>query len=145
MNSVQTVTLNSAQSQNWVGCTVRTPRTQECPFRGRCCAHSRLVASMSHAQPAQVAHAGRTLVATRSGSLPPGRDHTSMLQHQGNQNHVATLNRCRDTIQTTPCRDIKSVSRHRFSCPVPKPGRDVLFPSRDLLKLRLCRDIVSMS
>ena len=49
-NSVQTVTVNSALSQNWVVCTVRTPRNQvahtlraQCPGRGRCCAHSRLV------------------------------------------------------------------------------------------------------
>ena len=91
------------------------------------------------------AHAGRALVATRPGSLPPGHDLTSMSRHQGSQNHVATSNQCRDTTQTTPCRDIKSVSRHRFSCPVPKPGRDVLFPGHDLLKFPLCRDIVSMS
>ena len=62
MNSVQTVTLNSALSQNWVGCTVRTPRTQvartlraQCPGRGRCCTHNKQVARMSRAQPAQVA------------------------------------------------------------------------------------------
>ena len=61
------------------------------------------------------AHAGRALVATRPGSLPPGRDLTSMSRHQGSQHHVATSDRCRDTIQTTPCRDIKLVSRHRFS------------------------------
>ena len=91
------------------------------------------------------AHAGRALVTTRPGSLPPGRELTSMSQHQGSQNHVATSNRCRDTTQTTPCRDIKSVSRHRFSCLVTKPGHDVLFPGRDLLKFRLGRDIVSMS
>ena len=62
MNSVQTVTLNSALSQNWVGCTVRTPRTQvactlraQCPCRGRCCAHSKFVVCMSRARPTQVA------------------------------------------------------------------------------------------
>ena len=76
MNSAQTVTLNSTLSQNWVGCTVRTPRTQvactlraQCPCRGHCCAHCKLVARMSHAQPAQVAHsacAGRALSVRRS-------------------------------------------------------------------------------
>ena len=80
--------LNSALSQNWVGCTMRTPRTQvartlrvQCPCRGCCCAHSKLVACMSRAQPAQVArsacagraHVGCALVATRSGSLPQAR------------------------------------------------------------------------
>ena len=61
LNSVQTVTLNSALSQNWVVCTVRTPRNQvartlrvQCPGSGRCCVHSRLVARMSRARPAQV-------------------------------------------------------------------------------------------
>ena len=49
---------------------------------------------------------------------------------QGSQNHVATSNRCRDTTQATPGRDLKTGSRHRFSCPAPsqvatpKPGRD---------------------
>ena len=92
-----------------------------------CRAHVARVASSGRA------HAGRALVVT------------SMSRHQGSQNHVTTSNRCRDTTQTTPCCDIKSVSQHRFSCPVPKPGRYVLFPGRDLLKFRLCRDIVSMS
>ena len=44
------------------------------------------------------AHARRALVATRPGSLPPGRDLTSMSRHQGSQNHVATSNRCRDIV-----------------------------------------------
>ena len=57
-------------------------------------------------------HAGCALVATRPCSLPPSRDLTSMSRHQGSQNHVATSNRCRYTTQTTPCRDIKSVSRN---------------------------------
>ena len=58
----QTVTANSALKQNWVGCTVRTPKTQvartlraQCPGRGHCCTHNKLVARMSRAQPAQVA------------------------------------------------------------------------------------------
>ena len=124
MDSVQTVTPNSALSQNWVGCTVRTPRTQvartlhaQCPCRGRCCAHSKLVARTASAGRA---HAGRALVATRPGSLPPGRDLTSMLRHQGSQHHVATSNQCRDTIQTTPCRDINRC-RNIVSLPTPLP------------------------
>ena len=119
MNSVQTVTLNNAPSQNWVGCTVRTPRTQiartlraQCPCRGRCCAHTARAVPMSwallraqqacrahvaRAASASRAHAGRALVATRPGSLPPrSRPHFD----------VATPR------QPESCRDIKSVSRH---------------------------------
>ena len=59
--------------------------------------------------------------------------------------HVATSNWCRDIAQSTPGRDLQTGSRHRFSCSAPKPGRDFIFPSRDLLELHLCRDIVSMS
>ena len=147
------MTLNSALSQNWVGCTVRTPRTQvartlraRCPCRGRCCAHNKLVERMSRAQPAQVAHAGRALVATRPGSLPPSCDLTSMSRHQGSQNHVATSNRCRDTTQNALGRDLKTGSRHQTSCcqstqvatsiscrdlTLTRPGRD----------LKSCRDL----
>ena len=134
--------VHSAHTQN-PGCvhTVRAVPMSWALLRAQQACRAHVASSASAGR----AHAGHALVATRPGSLPPGRDLTSMSRHQGSQNHVATSNRCRDTTQTTPCRDIKSVSRHRFSCPVPKPGRDVLFPGRDLLKLRLCRDIVSMS
>ena len=132
MNSVQTVTLNSELSQNWVGCTVRTPRTQvapplrsQCPCRGRCCAHSKLVARMSRAQPTQVTrsacvgrvHSAQVVGACRDLSLlrpSPGQVATSW-----RLNHVATSNWCCDTTQATPCRDLKKGSRHRFSCPAP--------------------------
>ena len=142
MNSVQTVTLNSALSQNWVGSTMRTPRTQVA--RAHCVHSAHVVGAAAHtaslslacrahvsrAARAGRAHAGRALVATRPGSLSPGRDLTSMSRPQGSQNHVATSNRCRDTTQTTPCRDIKSVSRHRFSCPHRCPYRDIKMMSR---------------
>ena len=156
MNSVheqlpQTVTANSALNQNWVGCTVRTPRTQvahtaravprswallRAQQAGR--AHVARTASAGHA------HAGRALVATRPGSLHPGRDLTSMSRHQGSQNHVATSNRCHDTTQTTPCRDIKSVSRHRFSCPTQARWRHQ-DQVATFLEMNLCRDINFMS
>ena len=83
MNNVQTVTLNSALSQNWVGCIVCTPRTQvactlraQCPCRGCCCAQSRLVAPMSRAQLAQVARMlGVHLSRHAQAACPkPGRD-----------------------------------------------------------------------
>ena len=90
----------------------------------------------------------RALVPTRPGSLPPGRDLTSMSRHQGSQNHVATSNRCRDIEVAknmsrhqidvaTPTRTLRVatsnfMSRHRLSCPAssqvatPEPGRDLL-------------------
>ena len=115
------MTANSALNQNWVGCTVRTPRTQvartlraQCPGRGRCCAHNKQVARMSCPTSAGRGHAGRALVATRPGRMPPGRDLTLMSRHQGSQNHVATSNRCRDIVspgQPKPGRDIKTRSR----------------------------------
>ena len=77
------------------------------------------------------AHAGHALVATRPGSLPPGRDLTSMSQHQGSQNHVATSNRCRD-IEVA-----KNMPRHQIDVATPprtlqvvtsKRGRDTKPP-----------------
>ena len=118
MNSIQTVTLNSALSQNWVGCTVRTLRTQaactlrvQCPCRGRCCEHRRLVARILRAQPAQVARMlGVHLSRHAQAACPLGRDLTSMSRHQGSQHHVATSNRCRDIVSLpTPL----PMSRHQ--------------------------------
>ena len=66
-----------------------------------------------------------------------GRDIKSQ---QGSQNHVATSNRCRDTTQATPGRDLKTGSRHRFSSPAPS---QVATPNQvaTLLETNLCRDI----
>ena len=132
----QTVTANSALKQNWVGCTVRTPKTQvahtlraQCPGRGRCCAHNKLVTRMSRAQPTQVARsacAGHALWCPGRGrkSRPP-----FLVQPQAKSRHhfqvatswrltyVATSNWCHDTAQATPGRDLQTRSRHRFSCP----------------------------
>ena len=137
MNSVQTVTLNSALSQNWVGCTVRTPRTQvartlrtvpmswallRAQQAGR--AHVARTASAGRA------HARRALVETRPRQpTPRSRPHFD----------VATSR------QPESCRDIKLMSRHHpeHSRSRPKngvatpnllspihPGRDVHFLSR---------------
>ena len=134
MNNVQTVTLNNAPSQNWVGCTVRTPRTQvartlraQCPCRGHCYSHNKLIA---RAASAGRAHTGCALFATRPGNLPPGRDLTSMSRHQGSQNHVATSNRCRDTTQNTPGRNLKFHVATLSLLPSLKPGRDTRTRSR---------------
>ena len=85
------------------------------------------------------AHAGHALVATRPGSLRPGRNLTSMSRHQGSQNHVATSNRCRD-IEVA-----RNMSRHQIDVTTPPrtlqvatpnllspihPGRDIHFLSR---------------
>ena len=90
------------------------------------------------------AHAGRALVVTRPGNLPPSRDLTSMSRHQGNQNHVATSNRCRDTTQNTPRRDLKTGSRHQTSCcQSTQVARSI--SCRDLTLTRPGRDLKSFS
>ena len=139
MNSVQTVTLNSALSQNWVGCTVRTSRTQvartlhtQCPCCGRCCAHSRLVASMSWEQPTQVARsawAGRAHSAQVMGacrdlsplSIPrPGRDIVPRSRPPEQLSQVAT---------SIPCRDLPSAQLKQPRSRPQKWGRDTSFHS----------------
>ena len=106
--------------------------------------------ALLRAQQACHAHVARMLSVHLSqynpGSLPPGRNLTSMSRHQGSQNHVATSNRCRDTTQNTLGRDLKTGSRHQtsyrqstqvatsISCrdlTMTKPGRD----------LKSCRDL----
>ena len=149
MNSALEQCPNSVLSQNWVGCTVRTPRTQvkrtlraQCPCRGHCCAHNKLVAHIARPASTGRTHAGRALVTTRPGSLPPGRDLTSMSRHQGNQNHVATSNRCRDTTQNAPGRDLKTGSRHQTSCRQSTQVATSIF-CRDLTLTRPGRDLKS--
>ena len=58
--------------------------------------------------------------------------------------HAATSNRCRDTTQATPCCDIKSVSRHCFSCPAQARSRHQVQVAT-FLETNLCRDINFMS
>ena len=144
MNSVQTETLNSALSQNWVGCTVRTPRTQvactlrsQCPCRGRCCTHSKLVAIMSRPQPAQVPRstcAGRVhstpVVGACRDLLPlssprPGRDIISRSRPPGRLSQVAT---------SIPCRDLPSAPPKLPRSLPQKWGRDTSFhrPARTM-------------
>ena len=156
------MTTNSALNQNWVGCTVRTPKTQvartlraQCLSRGRCCAHGkqvRLVALAAAPAPVMTQSPSRDTQFQQARSRPQIDVATSLCSFhinapvatpnlgrdtkppQGIQNHVATSNRCRDTTLATPGRDLKTGSRHRFSCPAPsqvatpKPGRD---PPRD--------------
>ena len=147
MNSVQTVTLNSVLSQNWVGCTVRTPRTQvartlraQCPCRGRCCAHSRLVA---RAASAGRAHAGSALVATRPSSLPQVATPTEQARSQPQEQQARSR---RQSMSRPPgrlslCRDISFMSRHQS--PTGQVATSV--PCRDLLETNLCRDVKMMS
>ena len=122
------MTLNSALSQNWVGCTVRTPKTQvartlraQCPGRGRCCTHSKLVARLSRLQPAQVARIAPRPWAQVVTSFPcpvpgqvvtpkPGRDPSGDYPMSRHQFHVATS----------------------FLHTVGFPGRDAKNPGRDL-------------
>ena len=89
---------------------MRTPRTQveltlraQCPGRGRCCAHSRLVARMSRAQ-----------VATSLPCPAPCQ--------------VATSFPGRDLLKANPCRDIKLVSGHRSGHSRSRPPNGVATP-----------------
>ena len=150
------MTANSALNQNWVGCTVRTPKAQvvrtlraQCPGCGRCCAHSWPAARMSRAQPVHVArllgvHWSRHAQAASLMSRP--------------HFDVATSR------QPESCRDIKSVSRHHpntsmsrhqigvatsFLLPSLKPGRHPMsrhqFHVVTSRMTNLCRDIKFMS
>ena len=68
---------------------------------------------------------------------------------QGSQNHVATSNRCRDTTENTLGRDLKTGSRHRFSCPAPSQVATSKTRSQPSWRLTYvatsisCRDLVS--
>ena len=172
--------LNSALSQNWVGCTWRTPRTQvarilraQCPCRGRCCAHSKLVVSMSRAQPAQVAcstcagrvHSAQVVGACRDllplPSPRPGRDIISRSRPPGRLSQVATSILCCDLLSpylNRPGRDTKpplcrlnhgATSNRCRDTTQAYPGRNTKTRSRPSLRLpyvatsNLCRDTVS--
>ena len=172
MNSVQTVTLNRALSQNWVVCTVRTPRNQVAHTLRAQCPAAQVVGAAARRSRAYWACAGRdkpkqpapgrntqfqqarsrpqidvatSLFSSHKNSPVAtqnlGRDIKSQ---QGSQNHVATSNRCCDTTQATPGRDLKTGSRHRFSSPAPSL---VATPNQvaTLLETNLCRDINFMS
>ena len=153
------MTANSALNQNWVGCTVRTPRTHvartlrgQCPGRGRCCAHSRLVARTANGSRAL---AKRALVATRPGSLPqvatlklqvatpnvnrPGRDLKSMSRPACTPPTGTPLLRHK-TLVATPNhhKAARTMSRHQFGVVTPlrplqvatsKRGRDTISPA----------------
>ena len=120
--------VHSAHTQN-PGCA-RTARAMPMSWvllraQQACRAHVARAASAGRA------HAGCALIATRSGSLPPGRDLTSLSRHQGSQNHVATPNRCRD-IEVD-----RNMSRHQIDVATPprtfqvatsKRGRDTKPP-----------------
>ena len=141
------MTANSELNQNWVGCTVSTPRTQvvstlrtQCPGRGRCSAHNKQVVSVCAlgrvrccAQLRLPLSQPQNDVATPTFNRP-GHDLKSMSRHPISTGQVTTSNRCRDQPlllpQKRPCRDPKPWSRHHFSFPAPsqvatpKPGRD---------------------
>ena len=151
MNSVQTVTLNSALSQNWVWCTVCTPRTQvartlraQCPCHGCCCAQSKLVASMSSAQPAQVArsacagraHSSQVVGACRNllllpcpgqvATSLPGRDLLDDQARSRHHSHVATSLQPTNTTQVATSNGVaKPTSMGQL-----EPCRDIKSVSR---------------
>ena len=123
MNSIQTVTLNSALSQNWVVCTVRTPRNQvartlhvQCPGRGRCCAHSRLAARMSRAQPAHVTRttsAGHALSMCRSCA-----QHAQVTRSACAGRDTPRQSAPGQVVTSFPGRDLKSMSRPASAPPI---------------------------
>ena len=160
MNSVheqfQTVTLNSALSQNWVVCTVSRSwtllRSQQV---GR--AHvARSVPQVVRSACAGCAHSTQVMGASRDLPSAQPKPPKSRPQKIG----VATPIFIR---QPEPCRDIKSVSRHHsgqsrsrpqnevatlFLLPSPKPGRNTKTRSRPFWRLTYvatsisCRDLV---
>ena len=111
------MTANSALSQNWVGCTVRTPSAQVAstlhslsPGRGRCCAHNAHVActaSAGRAHSVQVvgacrAHSAQVVGACRNlpalPSQPPRSRRHFDVATSWRPSHVATSHWCRDTV-----------------------------------------------
>ena len=166
---IKTVIVNSALKQNWVGCTVRTPKAQvtrtlhaQCPCRGRCCAHSQRRPRAQRAQAARIAPRSWAHVATSLPCpvKPPRSRHRFQVATSWRPSHVATSHWCRDTAQPAPGRDFKfdvatpsllpslkpgrhPMSRHHIG--VGPPGRPTCVatstPCRDILKINLCRDL----
>ena len=80
-------------------------------------------------------------------ACPMSRPHFDVATSR-QQETCRDINWCRDTTQTSPGRDLKTGSRHCFSCQAPSqvaPYVATLIPCRDILKTNLCRDIVFMS
>ena len=121
-------------------CAVVRTLLAQCPCRGRCCTHSKLVARMLRAQPMQVArsacagrvHSAQVVGACRDLSpLPiprPGRDILSRSRPPRQLSQVATLIPCRDlpfAQPNRPGRDLKMGSRHQFQQARLRPQIDV--------------------
>ena len=179
----QTVTVNSALSQNRVGCTMHTPRTyvehtlcSQCPGRGRCCTHDKQVVracSIGRARLPLLPQLRPKAQVVTPNFNRPGRNLKSMLRpafasptetplsrpktlvatpnhHQAartmsrHQIGVATPLRPLQVANSKRGRDLKTGSRHRFSCPAPS---QVATPNQiaTLLETNLCRDIDFMS
>ena len=102
--------------QNWVRCTVRTPRTQvahtlrvQCLGRGRCCTHNKLVARVSRACRAHGQRRSRACWACAGSDKPR---------------------------KPTPGRDLKTPGRDtKLTQPLPRPGRDAKYRSRPSWRL----------
>ena len=106
------MTLNSALSQNWVMCTMRTPKIQIAhELRDVVCATGSTT-SLLRARYV-------LLVTTRPGSLPLSRPKT-MLRPPSRPNQVVTSKRGRDTHFNRPGHDPTST----LSVVTPKPCRD---------------------
>ena len=100
--------VHSAHTKNPGRAHTQNPGRAQCPGRGRCCAHCRLVARLSRAQPAQVArstcagsgHSAQVVGACRDllplPSPRAGRDIISRSRPPGQLSQVATSIPCRD-------------------------------------------------
>ena len=134
INSVrESVTLNSALSQNRVVCTMRTPKTQsraQRPCRGCTLAMSR---------------AGRALPRGRAGGphARPYHDITCCVTTPSSPNHVAT------PFPKGPGRDLKTGSRHHLQQAWSQPRKATHVatpkPCRNINLSKLCRNIKTVS
>ena len=117
MNSVQTVTLNSALSQNWVGCTVCTPRTQV----------TRTVPmswALLRAQQACRACRARSQRRSRACWACTCRDTPRQPAPRSRPHFDVATSR-----QPESCRDIKSMSRHHSERSRSRPQNGVATPN----------------
>ena len=133
------MTANSALSQNWVGCTVRTPnnpgrvhiarampmlwallRAQQAGRAHVACAASACSAQVASIAPRSCAHVATSLPCPVK---PPRSRHRFHVATSWSPSHVATSHWCRDLAQPTqvttpePGRDLlddQPMSRHRF-------------------------------
>ena len=129
MNSVQTVTINNALSQNWLVCIVCTPRNQvartlraQCPRRGRCCAHTARTVPTSWAllRAQQACHTHVPCAASVGRAQA-----TQVARRQRRSRTCWACTGCDTLRRPASCRDLKPWSRHQITTRQPEPCRDI--------------------